>query len=77
MDYTFSIGWLLGGLAIVAAGGAIVVFYKQISDNLVNGVSSYEKVKLFGVVTAIVGLLMASNLLPVVLNWIVRLLFRI
>ena len=75
MDFTFSIGWMLGGLAIAAAGGAIVFFYKQIADNLANGVSSYERVKLFGVITIIVGLLIASNLMSLVLNLIVSLIF--
>jgi len=75
MDFTFSIGWMFGGLAIAAAGGAIVIFYRVISENLANGVSSYEHVKLFGVVTIIVGLLIASNLMPIVLGWLVGLLF--
>ena len=65
----------MGGLAIAAAGGAIVFFYKQIADNLANGVSSYERVKLFGVITIIVGLLIASNLMSLVLNLIVGLIF--
>ena len=76
MDYTFSLGWLFGGLGIVAVGGLIVIFYRQISEWLVNGVSSYDKVKLFGVITIIVGLLMASNLLPVIILGIFRLLFQ-
>lgn len=76
MDYEFSIGWLFGGLAIALAGGLIVIFYKQISDNLASGVSSYEKVKLFGVLAIVVGLLMASNLLPIILTWLVQLIFR-
>ena len=76
MDYTFSFGWLLGGLGIAAVGGLIVIFYRQISESLVNGVSSYEKVKLVGVITIIVGLLMASNLLPIILLGLVDLLFK-
>lgn len=75
MDYTFSIGWLFGGLGIALAGGLIVIFYRQISENLANGVSSYEHVKLFGVITIIIGLLVASNLMPLILTWIVGLLF--
>ena len=76
MDYTFNLGWLFGGLGVILAGGFIVIFYKQISDNLVNGVSSYDKVKLVGVITTVVGFLMASNLLPIILTWIVELLFK-
>lgn len=75
MDFTFSVGWMFGGLAIAAVGGAIVFFYRPIAENMANGVSSYERVKLFGVVTIIVGLLIASNLMPLILGLIVNLLF--
>lgn len=74
MDFTFSIGWLIGGLVIAAAGGAIVFFYRQIAENLANGVSSYTNVKKFGVVTIVVGLLVAANLhtflLTLIVHWI-------
>ena len=76
MDYTFSVGWLFGGLAIALVGGLIVIFYRQIAENLANGVSSYEHVKLFGVIGIIVGLLVASNLMPLLLTWLVGLLFN-
>lgn len=75
MDFTFSFGWMAGGLAIALAGGLIVVFYRQIAENLANGVSSYEKVKLFGVIAVIVGLLVTANLHIFVLNLIVKLMF--
>ena len=76
MDYSFSIGWLFGGLAIALVGGLIVFFYRQIAENLASGVSSYEKVKLFGVITIVVGLLMASNLLSFLLTWLFGLMFN-
>ena len=75
MDFTFSVGWMFGGLAIAAAGGAIVFFYRPIAENLANGVSSYEKVKLFGVITIIVGFLVASNLMSFILTWLVSVMF--
>lgn len=75
MDYTFSVGWMFGGLLIALVGGLIVIFYRQISENLANGVSSYEHVKLFGVIGIIIGLLIASNLMPLLLTWLVKLLF--
>ncbi|MBR3324207.1 hypothetical protein IKG24_01555 [Candidatus Saccharibacteria bacterium] len=74
MDFTFSIGWLIGGLLIAAAGGAIVFFHRQISENLASGVSSYEKVKLFGVITIVVGLLVAMNLHTLILGLLVHLI---
>lgn len=76
MEYEFSFGWLFGGLLIALAGGLIVIFYKQIADNLVNGVSSYEKVKLVGVITVIVGLICTANLHTFILGWLVSLLFE-
>ena len=76
MDFTFSIGWMVGGLLIAALGGLIVIYYRQISDNLANGVSSYEHVKLFGVITIIVGFLIASNLMSLILTGLFHLLFK-
>lgn len=75
MEYTFSLGWMFGGLAIAFIGGMIVVFYKQIADNLVNGVSSYDKVKLFGVIMIVVGLICTANLHIFLLTLLVNLLF--
>lgn len=62
-------------MAIAIAGGLIVIFYKQIADNLVNGVSSYDKVKLFGTITVVVGLICMANIHTFVLGLIVNLLF--
>ena len=75
MDFTFSFGWMFGGLAIALTGGLIVIFYRQIADNLANGVSSYDKIKLFGVITIVIGFLIAANLHILVLTFITNLLF--
>lgn len=75
MNYEFSLGWLFGGIAIAIVGALIVIFYKQIADNLVNGVSSYDKVKLTGVITIIVGLLCTANLHTFLLGLLVNLMF--
>ena len=76
MEYSFSIGWLFGGLAIALAGGLIVIYYKQIADNLANGVSSYDHVKLFGIITIVIGLLCTANLHTFILGWLVNLMFH-
>ena len=76
MEYTFSVGWMIGGLAIAAAGGAIVVFYRQISEYFAHGVSSYERVKLFGIITIIIGLLVTANLHTFVLGLLVNIIFK-
>lgn len=76
MDFEFSLGWMFGGLAIALAGGLIVIFYKQIADNMASGVSSYERVKLFGIITIAVGLICAANLHTLILGWLVSLIFK-
>lgn len=76
MDFTFDFGWMAGGLLIALAGGLIVVFYRQIADNLANGVSSYDRVKLFGIITIVVGLLITANLHIVLLTFLTNLLFH-
>ena len=76
MEYEFSLGWMFGGLAIALAGGLIVVFYKQIADNLASGVSSYERVKLFGIITIVVGLICTANLHTFILGGLVNLMFK-
>lgn len=75
MDFTFSFGWMFAGVAITAAGVLIVVFYRQIAENLASGVMSYERVKLFGIIMAVVGLLVTANLHIVVLKLIFNLIF--
>lgn len=75
MDFEFNFGWMIGGIVIAIAGGLIVVFYRQIAENLANGVSSYDHVKLFGIITVIVGLLVTANLHIFLLTLIVNLMF--
>lgn len=76
MDFTFDFGWMIGGLFIALAGGLIVIFYRQIADNLASGVSSYDRVKLFGIITIIVGLLITANLHTFILTLITNLIFK-
>ena len=76
MDFEYSIGWMFGGLLIALIGGLIVIFYKQIADNMANGVSSYGRVKLFGVITVVVGLLITANLHTLLLSFIVNIIFK-
>jgi hypothetical protein len=74
MDFTFDFGWVIGGIVIAATGGAIVYFHKQIADNLASGVSSYEKVKLFGVITTVIGLIIMANLHTLILTFLVNII---
>lgn len=64
------------GLVILIAGGAVVVFYRQISENLASGVSSYDRVKLFGVIACGVGLVIMMNLHTLLLRLFVSLIIK-
>ncbi|MBQ2660657.1 hypothetical protein IJF93_01105 [Candidatus Saccharibacteria bacterium] len=75
MNYEFNLGWMFGGLLITLAGGLVVIFYRQISESLANGVSSYERVKLFGVITIILGLIITANLHIFLLTMLTNLMF--
>lgn len=76
MEYEFSLAWFLGGLGLTIVGALIVIFYKVIANNLVNGVSSYEKVKLFGVLACLIGLVIMANLHIYLLNLLTEFLFE-
>ena len=72
---SFNLGALIIGFIILAAGGACVIFYQQIGDNLANGVHSYDHVKLFGIIAIALGFLIMTNLHTVILEGLVRLIF--
>jgi hypothetical protein len=76
MDWNFSFGWFFLGVIILAAGTAITVFYQKIADNIASGVSSYEKVKLAGIITAVIGFLIMANLHTLILSLFVNLVFN-
>ena len=76
MDFEYSIGWMFGGLLIALIGGLIVLFYKQIADNMANGVTSYGRVKLFGIITIVIGLLITANLHTLILSFFVDIIFK-
>ena len=76
LDFTFDYGWMFGGLVISAIGGAIVFFYRQIADNFASGVRSYDKVKLFGIITLVIGFLVTANLHTFFLSLLVDLISK-
>lgn len=75
MSFEYSFGWMFAGIAIIAAGFIITRFYKQIADNFLYGVGSYNKVKKVGVITIIVGMLVVFNLHVLVLELIANTFF--
>ncbi|MBQ3294660.1 hypothetical protein IJG98_02965 [Candidatus Saccharibacteria bacterium] len=72
---SFNIGAFIIGFLILAAGGACVVFYRQIAENLAHGVSSYDHVKIFGVIAIALGFLVMTNLHTVILEGLIKLIF--
>ncbi len=76
MDWTFSIGWFITGLFIFIAGAFMVIKYQWVAYNIANGVSSFDKVKLFGVIAIVVGLLIMANLHTFFLGLLVNLFFN-
>lgn len=75
MEYTFSAGALFIGLAILIASGCVVIFYRQIADNLASGVSSYDRVKLFGIIGCILGLVVMTSLHTLILSLLISIVF--
>ena len=76
MDWNFSFGWFITGVLILAAGTAVTVFYQKIGDNLASGVSSYNKIKLVGIIIAGIGFLVMANLHTLILSLFVNLVFK-
>jgi len=72
---SFNLGAFIIGFFILAAGGACVIFYQKIADNIAHGVSSYDHVKLFGIIAIAIGFLVMTNLYTVILDGLVSLIF--
>ena len=75
MAYEFSIGWFFVGLIILAAGVAFVRWYRVVADNLGGGVGSYERYKLWALITCGLGLVVMINLHTFILTWVFSLIF--
>lgn len=71
----FNIGTFFMGLAITIAGALMVRFYKEISDNFVHGISSYDKVRLWGLGITIFGILYAFSIINLIVIQIIKLIF--
>ena len=75
MSWEFSFGWFFLGVIILIAGTLLTVFYQQIADNMASGVSSYERIKLVGVIIAIIGFTVMANLHTLILSFFVDIVF--
>lgn len=75
MSYEFSFGSFFIGLLILIAGIAFVKWHQQIADNLASGVSSYDRFKLWALITCGLGSLVMLNLHIFLLTWFFSMLF--
>ncbi len=73
--YEFSAGWFFGGLIILALGVAFVRYHQWVADNFGGGVGSYEKYKLFAILTCVLGLIVMINLHTLILTFILSAIF--
>ena len=76
MNWNFSFTWVFIGLIIVIIGGIIIAKYQEISTNFLSGVSSYERVKFWGLITILLGLIVMSNLHIFLLTLFVQAIFK-
>ena len=76
MQWNFSFGWMLIGLIITTLSGLVVAKYQVISDNMLSGVSSYDRVKFWGLIGVGLGLVVTANLHTFFLTILVSLLFK-
>ncbi|MBR5669755.1 hypothetical protein IKX12_01610 [Candidatus Saccharibacteria bacterium] len=73
MQWEFSWGWFFIGVAVIIAGLLVVKFHQWIGDNMANGVASYDKIKLIGIIACVVGAVFMSNLHSLLLYFIMHL----
>lgn len=76
MQYEFSFGSLFLGLIILAVGIAFMRWYQVIADNMGSGVVSYDRYKLYALITCIIGIVVSVNLHWFILSAIVNMIFH-
>jgi len=74
--YEFSIGWFFVGLIILVAGVAFLKWYQVIADNLGGGVGSYDRYRLWALITCALGFVVMVNLHTMLLQWFFGMLFH-
>ena len=74
--HTFNFGSFFLGLLIVGLAVAFIKYHKFFADNFGRGAASYERYKLYGLIAIGFGLLLATNLLEIFGEMLVRIIFR-
>ena len=76
MNYELSMGSFIAGIAIVIVGVVFVRFHQWIADNFGGGVGSYERYKLYALITCGLGFVVMVNLHTMFLTWFFSMLFN-
>ena len=75
MNYEFSLGSFFFGLMIIIAGAVFMRFHQWVADNFGGGLGSYDRYKLYALITVIVGFLVMTNLHVVILRFLLGFVF--
>ena len=75
MEYELSMGSFIAGLAIVIAGVVFVRFHQWLANNFGGGVGSYERYKLYALITCALGFVVMVNLHTMLLTWFFGMIF--
>ena len=65
------------GLVILIVSGAVIANYQKISDYMLSGVSSYDRVKFWGLIGVGIGLVVMANLHTLILTTLVKAIFKL
>jgi uncharacterized membrane-anchored protein YitT (DUF2179 family) len=76
MEYEFSLTWFFIGFIVLAVGVLFVRFHQWVADNFGAGVGSYERYKLYALLTCVLGLVVMVNLHSLILGWFFGMLFN-
>jgi len=75
MNYEFTWGSFMVGILIIVAGALLTIYYQWIADNFGNGVGSYDRYRLYGVIACVLGFIVSINLHAMILRFALSSLF--
>ncbi|NTW62257.1 hypothetical protein HGB25_02505 [Candidatus Saccharibacteria bacterium] len=76
MPYEFSFGSFFVGFLIVAIGVAFMRWHRVLADNFGSGVASYDKARLWALITVLLGFVVSINLHWFIIGNLARMIFR-
>ena len=75
MEYKLTWTSFFIGLLVLAFGVVFMRFHQWIADNLGAGVASYERYKLYALLTCVLGVIVMINLHTLILTWFFGMIF--